>query len=154
VVRFGWRAKWEKEADFSLRYQFNDFRFWIFDFGLGKHELNEELFKARTRKIALDIIELVESLPRSRTADVIGRQLLRSGTSICANYRAAYRGKSKADVISKLAIVEEEADETIYWMELLVESKIIEPSRVNLLLKECNEIVSMVVVSIKTLRGR
>jgi hypothetical protein len=98
--------------------------------------LNEELVKARTRKIALDIIELVESLPRSRTADVIGRQLLRS------------------DVISKLAIVEEEADERIYWLELLIESKIVEPSRVNLLLKECNEIVAMVVASIKTLRGR
>jgi four helix bundle protein len=124
------------------------------DFGLGKYELNEELFKARTRKIALDIIELVESLPRSRTADVIGRQLLRSGTSIGANYRAACRGKSKADVISKLAIVEEEADETIYWLELLIESTIVELSRVNLLLKECNEIVAMVVASIKTLRGR
>ena len=80
--------------------------------------MNEELFKARTRKLALDIIGLVESLSRGRTADVIGRQLLRSGTSIGANYRAACRGKSKADVISKLAIVEEEADETIYWMEL------------------------------------
>ena len=116
--------------------------------------MNEEIFKARTRKVALDIIELVESLPRNRTADVIGRQLLRSGTSIGANYRAACRGKSKADVISKLAIVEEEADETIYWMELLIESKIVEASCVNLLLKESNEIVAMLVASIKTLRGR
>ncbi|HSE89389.1 MAG TPA: four helix bundle protein [Candidatus Binatia bacterium] len=116
--------------------------------------MNEELFKTRTRKIALDIIDLVESLHRGRTADVIGRQLLRSSTSIGANYRAACRGKSKADVISKLAIVEEEADETIYWLELLIESKIVEPSRANLLLKECNEIVAMVVASIKTLRGR
>ena len=116
--------------------------------------MNEELFKARTRKIALDIIELAESLPRSRTADVIGRQLIRSGTSIGANYRAACRGKSKADVLSKLAIVEEEADETIYRLELLIESKIVEFSRVNLLLRECNEIVAMIVASIKTLRGR
>ena len=116
--------------------------------------MNQELFKARTRKLALDVIGLVESLPRSRTADVIGRQLLRSGTSIGANYRAACRGKSKADVISKLAIVEEEGDETIYWMELLIESKMLEPSCVNLLLKESNEIVAMVVASIKTLRGR
>jgi four helix bundle protein len=116
--------------------------------------VNEEIFKARTRKVALEIIELVESVPRSRTADVIGRQLLRSGTSIGANYRAACRGKSKADVIAKLAIVEEEADETIYWLELLVESKTVELARVDLLLKECNEIVAMVVASIKTLRGR
>jgi four helix bundle protein len=76
--------------------------------------MNEEIFKARTKQLALKIIELIESLPRNRAADVIGRQLLRSGTSIGANYRAACRGKSKADVISKLAIVEEEADETIY----------------------------------------
>jgi four helix bundle protein len=116
--------------------------------------LNEEIFKSRTRQLALAIIRLVESLPRNRTADVIGRQLLRSGTSIGANYRAACRGKSKADVIFKLAIVEEEADESVYWLELLIESKIVEPSRVKLLLKETNEIVAMVVASIKTLRGR
>jgi four helix bundle protein len=116
--------------------------------------VNEEIFKGRTRQLALAIIQLVESLPRNRAADVIGRQLLRSGTSIGANYRAACRGKSKADVISKLAIVEEEADETIYWMEMLIESKIVQPSRLNLLMKESNEIVAMVVASIKTLRGR
>jgi four helix bundle protein len=116
--------------------------------------VNEEIFKRRTRQLALEIIELVESLPRNRAADVIGRQLLRSGTSIGANYRAACRGKSKADVISKLAIVEEEADETIYWMDLLIESKIVQPSRLNGLMKESNEIVAMVVASIKTLRGR
>jgi four helix bundle protein len=144
----------ERAAGFSLRYQPNNFRFWIFDFGLRNRRLNEERFKARTRQLALEIIALVESLPRSRTADVIGRQLLRSGTSIGANYRAACRGKSKADVISKLAIVEEEADETIYWLELLIESQTVEVSRVNLLLTETNEIVAMVVASIKTLRGR
>ena len=116
--------------------------------------MNEEQFKVRTRQLALEIISLVESLPRNRTADVIGRQLLRSGTSIGANYRAACRGKSKADVISKLAIVEEEADETIYWLELLIESKIVEPSRVDSLMKETNEIVAMIVASIRTLRGR
>ena len=116
--------------------------------------MNEEQFKARTRHLALEILSLVESLPRSQTAEVIGRQLLRSGTSIGANYRAACRGKSKADVISKLAIVEEEADETIYWLDLLIESKIVEPSRVDLLMKETNEIVAMVVASIRTLRGR
>lgn len=114
--------------------------------------MNEELFKGRTKRLALDIIELIESLPRSRTADVIGRQLLRSGTSVGANYRAACRGKSKADVISKLAIVEEEADETSYWMELLVESQIVQPSRVTELLRETNEIIAMTVASIRTLR--
>jgi four helix bundle protein len=115
-------------------------------------QMNEEIFKARTKQLALKIIELVESLPRNRTADVIGRQLLRSGTSIGANYRAACRGKSKADVISKLAIVEEEAHETIYWMELLIESKIVYTSRIDALIRETNEILAMVVASIKTLR--
>ena len=114
--------------------------------------MDEERFKARTKKLALDIIQLVESLPRSRTADVIGRQLLRCGTSVGANYRAACRGRSKADVIAKLAIVEEEADETTYWIELLVESHIVSPSQVNGLLKETNEIIAMTVASIKTLR--
>jgi four helix bundle protein len=114
--------------------------------------MNEEIFKRRTKQLALDLIQLIESLPKSRTADVIGRQLLRSGTSIGANYRAACRGKSKADVISKLAIVEEEADETSYWIEILTESRIVPPSQVNGLLKETNEIIAMTVASIRTLR--
>jgi four helix bundle protein len=104
--------------------------------------------------VALDVIRLVESLPRKHVADVIGRQLLRSATSIGANYRAACRGKSRADVLAKLAIVEEEADETIYWVELLVESGILHPSSVSGLLKEVNEIIAMTVASIKTLRER
>ena len=99
----------------------------------------KKYLKLEQKQLALKIIELIESLPRNRAADVIGRQLLRSGMSIGANYRAACRGKSKADVISKLAIVEEEADETIYWMELLTESKIVYTSRVDALIKETNE---------------
>ena len=87
--------------------------------------MNEQVFKQRTKKLALWIIELVEALPRGRTADVIARQLLRSATSVGANYRAACRGKSAADVLAKLAIVEEEADETAYWLELLIEAAIV-----------------------------
>src|SRR5436190_16199836 len=116
--------------------------------------MDEETFKRRTKRLALDIIKLVEFLPRTRTADVIGRQLLRSGTSIAANYRAACRGKSNADVISKLGIVEEEADETSYWIELLIESGILSPGQVSSLLNETNEIVAMTVSSIRTLRGQ
>ncbi len=81
--------------------------------------MDEREFKKRTKRFALDAILLVDSLPKGRSADVIGRQLLRSATSIGANYRAACRAKSKADLIAKLAIVEEEADESLYWMELL-----------------------------------
>jgi len=116
--------------------------------------MDEKTFKDRTQKLALKIIELVEGLPNRRTADVIGRQLLRSATSVGANYRSACRGRSTADVLSKLAIVEEEADESIYWMELLFEAHIIPESRVAELMSETNEIVAMTVASIKTLRIR
>ena len=91
--------------------------------------MDENLFKRRTKQLALRVIKTVESLPKNRTADVLGRQLLRSGTSIGANYRAACRGKSTADVIAKLRIVEEEADESAYWMELLVESGLVSEAR-------------------------
>src|SRR5712692_1012745 len=83
--------------------------------------MDEQAFKHRTRAVALRVIRLVDSLPKTRVADVIGRQLLRSATSIGANYRAACRGVSRADVISKLGDVEEEADETLYWLELLID---------------------------------
>jgi len=116
--------------------------------------MNEQEFKKRTKQLALRVIELVEQLPKTRTADILGRQLIRSGTSVGANYRSACRGKSTADVLSKLAIVEEEADETIYWLELLVEAKIVTEIEVAELMKETNEIVAMIVASIKTLRGR
>ena len=84
--------------------------------------MNREEMKRRTKQFALRVIRLVESLPRGRTADVIGKQLLRSGTSVGANYRSACRAKSPADFISKMGIVEEEADESLYWMELLIVS--------------------------------
>jgi four helix bundle protein len=116
--------------------------------------MDERTFKERTRKLALAIIRLVESLPRSRSSDVLARQLLRCGTSVGANYRAACRGKSASDVIAKLAIVEEEADEAIYWMELLVDSGTLPPDRVKAICDEANEITSMTVASIKTLRKR
>ena len=109
-------------------------------------------FKRRTKTFALKIIRLVESLPRSRTADVIGRQLLRCGTSVGSNYRAACRAKSTADFISKMGTVEEEADETLYWMELLLDDKIVEESLLEPLMKEADEILAMTVSSIKTAR--
>ncbi|MBI4412680.1 MAG: four helix bundle protein [Deltaproteobacteria bacterium] len=116
--------------------------------------MNEQQFKDRTKKLAVQIIQLVEELPNRKAADVIGRQLLRSGTSVAANYRAACRGKSTADVIAKLCIVEEESDETLYWMEILVESKLIRPDQVQGVMQETSEILAMTVASIKTLKGR
>jgi four helix bundle protein len=102
----------------------------------------------------LQIIKLLEKLPRGRTADVLGRQLLKAGTSVGANYRAACRAKSPADFISKMGIVEEEADESIYWMELLVLSGLIQKSDITDLLDEANQILAMTVSSIKTARIR
>ena len=116
--------------------------------------MNEQEFKRRTKHLALRVIELVDELPKRNTANVIGRQLVRSATSVGANYRSACRGKSTPDVLAKLAIVEEEADETIYWLELLIEANIVREARVAELMKETNEIVAMTVASIKTLRGR
>jgi four helix bundle protein len=116
--------------------------------------MDEREFKERTKKLALRVIRLVESPPRTHASEVIGRQLLRSATSVGANYRAACRGKSTADVVAKLGIVEEEADESIYWMELLVEAGLVPEVKVANLMAEMNEIVAMTVASIKTLRSR
>lgn len=106
--------------------------------------------KERTKSFALRIIGLVDGLPTSRTAEVIGRQLLRSGTSVGANYRAACRAKSVADFIAKMGIVEEEADECIYWMELLTEANIFPLAKLQPLMTEANELVAITVASIKT----
>lgn len=116
--------------------------------------MDEATFKQRTKRFGLAVITMVEALPRSRTAEIIGRQLLRAGTSVGANYRAACRGRSPSDVIAKLGIVEEEADESIYWVELLIEAGIVAPSNAEALRKEANELLAMTVASIKTLRSR
>ena len=116
--------------------------------------MDENLFKQRTKQLALRVIQLVEALPKNQTATVVGRQLVRSATSIGANYRAACRGRSTADVIAKLRIVEEEADESAYWMELLIESGLLHAAQVSELLQETDEIIAMTVASIRTLQKR
>jgi four helix bundle protein len=85
-------------------------------------------FAKRTMMFGLRVIRLVESLPKSQTARVIGSQLVRSGTSVGANYRSALRGKSRADFIAKMGIVEEECDETLYWMQMLIEAGVMKRS--------------------------
>ena len=112
----------------------------------------ERDLKQRTKGYALRVIALVDQLPRTRSADVIGRQLLRSATSVGANYRAARRGRSDADFIAKLKIVEEEADESVYWLELLSESGLVTAARVADLIAEGNALVAIIVASIKTMR--
>jgi len=116
--------------------------------------MDEKTFKTRTKKLAVAIIREVGRLPKSRAADVIARQIIRSGTSVGANYRAACRAKSTADMVNKMKIVEEECDETAYWIEILVESGLISQEQVNEVYKETNEILAMTVASIKTLRAR
>lgn len=114
----------------------------------------KDAFRARTKAYGLRVVRLVQELPRNMTADVIGRQLLRSATSVGANYRAACRAKSPADFIAKMGIVEEEADESLYWMELLIEGGLLPEERLRELMAEGNELVAMTVASINTARRR
>ncbi len=117
--------------------------------------MDKEKFKERTQSFALRVIRLVEALPKKNlTAEVIGKQLLRSGTSVGANYRAACRAKSTAELITKLNITLEEADESLYWMELIVKANLMDSNKLQSLMKEANEIVSMLVSSLKTLRAK
>lgn len=115
--------------------------------------MNPDELKARTRAFALRVIRLAESLPDTPTARVIRNQMLRCGSSVGANYRAACRAKSRADFVSKLGNVEEETDETIYWMELLIDAEIVKPNRIADLMDEANQILSIVIASIRSTKG-
>jgi four helix bundle protein len=98
--------------------------------------MNAEEMKARTRQFALRILKLADSLPRTPSGRTLAGQIARSGTSVAANYRAAGKGRSKAEFIAKLGIAEEEADETQFWLELIIDSGIVPASRLELLLQE------------------
>ena len=114
--------------------------------------MNNENLKQRTRKFALDVIKLVEALPNDRVSNVLGNQLLRSGTSVAANYRSATRAKSPADFIAKMGIVEEESDESFLWMALLEASGRLQPAKAQALTKEASELTAISVASIRTAR--
>jgi len=114
-------------------------------------KINQDL-KKRTKRFALDIIRFVEALPAGMTCEVLGRQLLRAGTSVGANYRAACRAKSTADFISKMGNVEEKADECGYWMELLLEDGKVRLDCATPLLREANELLAITIASINTAR--
>ena len=115
--------------------------------------MDEGDLKRRTKQFSLRVIKLVEMLPNTSTARTIGNQLLRSGMSVGANYRAACRGKSKADFIAKAGISLEEADECLYWMELLQEAGTFPVDRLKDLMKEADELVAIFTASIKTARA-
>jgi len=108
--------------------------------------------KYRTKQFGLAVIRFTESLPKTQTARVIGNQLLRCGTSVGANYRAACRARSKAEFIAKLGVVEDEADEAGYWLELLKELKLAKQGEVQKLLEEADELVAIISTFRKTAR--
>jgi four helix bundle protein len=110
--------------------------------------------KERTIRFSLRIMNLVENLPSGKAMGIISGQILRSATSVGSNYRAARRGKSTRDFINKLKIVEEETDETIYWLELILQSGKVKPEKLVPLLTEANELLAIFVASIKTARGK
>jgi len=109
--------------------------------------MTAEQLKKRTKLFGLHVIRLVETFPQTQTFTVIGRQLLRCATSVGANYRAACRARSKADFIAKSGIAEEEADESVYWLEMLVEATIVNPSRITKLLAGANELTAIMASS-------
>jgi len=115
--------------------------------------MNPEELKNRTKAFAVRVVNLVDRLPESRATNAIASQLVRSGMSVGANYRAACRARSRADFISKLGTVEEESDETIYWMDLLVESGKVKSAALTNLMREAGEILAITVASINTDRS-
>ncbi len=112
--------------------------------------ISEEAMKKRTKQFALRTIQLCESLPETRTGRVIANQLLRSGTSVGANYRAACRARSSPDFVNKIGITLEESDESAYWLELIVEANLMPKARVSNLLQEANELTAIFNASHKT----
>ena len=116
--------------------------------------MDERELIARTKQFALRVIKLVGALPRSIDGRAIAGQLMRSGTSVAANYRAACRARSKAEFIAKLGTVEEEADESAFWLELLIEAELMPAERVQPLLSEAGELVAITASSKKTASAR
>ena len=114
--------------------------------------MTREEFKDRTKAFALRVIKVVDALPRDSVAKTLGHQLVGSGTSVAANYRAAVRANSPADFVAKMGIVEEECDETLFWMELLIASGRMKPALLADLMREGGEILAITVASIKTAR--
>ena len=126
------------------------------EFGMPNAErteaVNQPDLKKRTKAFALRILKLVDALPKTRAGRALSSQIVRSGTSVAANYRAACRAKSTADFIAKMSIVEEEADETLFWLELLDESKLVPAAKLTAIKQEANELIAITVASIKTAR--
>ena len=115
--------------------------------------MDSEELKGRTKRFALEAMELVDLLPSTAKGRVVGNQFLRCATSVGANYRAADRARSHAEFISKMGVVEEEADESCYWLELMLEAKLVSPVRVQPLLAEARELTAIFTASGRTARA-
>jgi len=120
----------------------------IAEFGMR----NEPDLKKRTKAFALRILKLVYALPKTTDGRALASQIVRSGTSVAANYRAACRARSTADFAAKMGIVEEEADETLFWLELLEESELVPAAKLAAIKQEANELIAITIASIKTAR--
>jgi len=116
--------------------------------------MNAIELKKRLQTFALRIIKLTESLPNNITGKTLGNQIIRSGTSPGANYRSACLGKSDKDFLNKLKMVEEELDETIYWLELIIQSELIKENLLKDLINENNELLKIIVSSITTMKKK
>jgi len=112
--------------------------------------MNETELKERTKQFALRVIKLVDAMPRTAAGRALGNQLIRSGTSIGANYRAACRGRSRAEFLAKIGVVVEEADECMFWLELIMDGELMQRSLVEGLWKEADELTAIFVASAKT----
>ncbi len=116
--------------------------------------MDQNELKKRTKQFALRILKLTAALPKTVEARVIQNQLARAGTSVAANYRASCRGRSRAEFISKMGVVTEEADECCFWMELIVEGKMLTEKKVKSLLQEANELTAIMTSSRKTAQSK
>ncbi len=116
--------------------------------------MTEAALKQRTKQFALRIMRLVNSLPKTTTGRSIGGQLVRSGTSVDANYRSARRARSKVEFISTLGIVPEEAEENGFWLELIIDGNLLEPQRTTPLLNESNELTAIVTRSVNSAKSK
>lgn len=112
-----------------------------------------EAMRERTKQFAIRIVTVVRSLPSSREGNVVGNQLLRCGTAVAANYRAVCRSRSKAEFVSKMNIVVEEADETVFWVELIGDTAIVKKERLSQLVQEANEILAICAASLRTAKS-
>jgi four helix bundle protein len=116
--------------------------------------MNREELKTRTKAFGLRVMKVVDALPGTASGRALANQLIRSGTSVGANYRSACRGRSPAEFVAKLGIVIEEADESAYWLELIAESAMLKPDLVEPLLQEASELVAIFTAAVKTTKAR